>query len=172
LGVWLVPACAGYRLTGYAPSAATAAAASDALRGAQVRIGPFVGQGAAESPLMCRASGRIHVDDGVSFADFVRRALIEEIRGAGALSEQAPVTLTGTVSRFEFSTVMPMGTWTLELTLTSSNGRAVTATEVHDFDVGRVGEDPCVLTAAAAVPAVQRLITRILKHPQFADLLR
>ena len=67
---------------------------------------------------------------------------------------------------------MPMGAWTLELTLTSSNGRAVTATEVYAFDVGRVGDDPCALTAAAAVPAIQHLITRILQHPNFPDLLK
>jgi hypothetical protein len=159
-------------VSGYSSSAVTASAASEALRGATVRIGPFTAKGAAEDGLMCRASGRIHVEDGPGFADFLRRALILEVRSAGALSDQAPVILTGTVSRFEFSTVMPMGAWTIELTLTSSNGSAVTVSEVYDFDVGRVGDDPCALTAAAAVPAVQQLITRILKHPKFADLLK
>jgi hypothetical protein len=173
LAAGLSCACAGYGVAGYSPSAATASAANAALRGAKVRVGPFAAKGPAENGLMCRASGRIQVEDGPSFADFLRRALIVEVRSAGALSDQAPVTLTGTVTRFEFSTVMPMGAWTLELTLTSSNGSAVTATEVYDFDVGRVGgDDPCALTAAAAVPAVQHLITRILKHPNFADLLK
>jgi hypothetical protein len=85
------------------------------------------------------------------------------------LASPAPVTLTGNLDKLDFSSTS--GKWTIDLTLTSSNGRTLTVNEVYDYESSFVGEKACALIAQAFTPAVQTLIGKVFRHPEFTDLL-
>jgi len=166
----LSSACARYPVAKYVPLAAGSPAA---LAGRRLRVDVFGATTPREGTRPCRMSGLVETPDGTSFEEFIRAAFMDELVAAGAfISDQAPITLTGMLDHIDFATVIPMGRWTFAVTLTSSNGRSLSLAESYPHDVGKVGEDPCVLTAAAFLPAIQRFIGTVLRHPNLPELLK
>jgi hypothetical protein len=165
--VALSSACARYPVAKYV---ALAAGSPAALAGRRVKVEAFIATTPGESTRACRLSGSVQTPDGAPFEEFIRAAFIDEFVAAGALiSDQAPITLMGTLENIDFATIM--GRWTFAATLTSSNGRRLSLAEKYPYDPGMIGEDPCARTAAAFLPAVQRFIGTFLRHPDFAELL-
>jgi hypothetical protein len=63
------------------------------------------------------------------------------------------------------------GGWDLGLTLKSSNGRSLAVAEHYVFTSSWFGETACNQTAQAMMPAVQNLIGKAVKSPQFRGLV-
>ena len=80
------------------------------------------------------------------------------------------MTLTGHVDRLEFSSMS--GAWDIALTLKSSNGRTVAASERYEFGFVYIGQQACNEVAKAFVPAVQNLVGKLIRHADFPSLLR
>ncbi len=135
-----------------------------------INVGEFKTQGDASSEIMCRALGPIKTPDGESFATYIRKALITELKFAEVYSEKAPVTLSGTLEQLDFSSVD--GAWNLQLTVKSSNGRSMTASQRYAFTSSWVAETACNQTAQALMPAVQDLIKQLVTQKKFASLVR
>jgi hypothetical protein len=74
------------------------------------------------------------------------------------------------LNEIEFSSTS--GKWILDLTLTSSNGRALNAREEYSYETSFIGEKGCALTAQAFPSAVQSLISKLVRNPDFSGLLR
>ena len=64
------------------------------LEGKPLKVGPFTAAKPGLSEIMCRGVGPIKTPDGEPFADFIRKALIDELKLANAFSPTAPATLT------------------------------------------------------------------------------
>lgn len=139
------------------------------LAGQKVSVGAFGAAKAGQTEIMCRAVGPIRTPDGKPFEDFIRSALVDELKVAEVLSEGASRTLTGRLNGIEFSSAS--GKWTLDVTLSSSNGGSLTVREVYDYSTSFVGEKACALTAQAFTPAVQSLIGKLVRSPEFRGLL-
>jgi hypothetical protein len=147
-----------------------------ALRGlapARVALGPFAGP--ATASLKCRGYGYIAPPDGLSFAEYVRRALESELKLAGVYDPNAPaVTLGGRLDEATFSSAngsTSNGFWDLALTLASSNGATLAARERYGFTPGYLADSACKQTAEALVPAVQDLVAKLVGDPRFRSLL-
>lgn len=65
-----------------------------------------------------------------------------------------------------------MGRWTIDLTLRSSNGKALRRSQSYEFDSGFHYVEACRNSADAFPKAVQRLIAELLADPAFAPLLQ
>jgi hypothetical protein len=63
------------------------------------------------------------------------------------------------------------GAWTLGLTVTSSNGRRMSVTEAYRFTSSYYGETACNQTAQALMLAVQNLVGKTIRDPQFGALI-
>ena len=61
--------------------------------------------------------------------------------------------------------------WNLGLTVLSSNGKSITVIENYKFTSSFFGETACNQTAQALMPAVQNLIGKLTRSPQFINLL-
>lgn len=161
----------------YAPQSYSVAednvAAVKGLGASRVGVGAFTGP--ADFDSNCRAAGSIQSPGGLGFADYIRRALIDELRVAGAMDDRNPaVTLTGTVEQLAFSSSHGGGQnafWDIRLRVGSSNGRSVTVSERYDFQSGFIADSACKRTADAYMPAVQRLIGRLVRTPEFRSLV-
>lgn len=161
-----VSSCASYGTGPYQPGAFPAIGG-----GRGVTVGPFTAGTPHQSELQCRAFGRIRTPEDSDFEEFIRRALILELGRVGLLSNMGH-TITGHLGRLDVATMIPMGRWTIELTLASSNGRTLSQTQMYDYSVGGVGDDPCLATASQFVPAVGSVIKSLFERPDFMELLR
>lgn len=123
----------------------------------------------------CRALGPVQVPDGMTHTQYIRKAFEEEFKIAGIFAGGSPrITLTGTVTRLEFSSTRAVtgGSWDIDLTLTSANGSSMKATEHYEFPCGFMAPTACKQTAEAFAPAVQNLVGKIVRSPEFRMLVR
>ena len=141
------------------------------LPGGPVRVEPF--SGGESASLTCRGVGSVAVADGLSHAEYIRRALEHELQAADKASPAAAIALRGRIEQLEFSSTEGItgGYWALRLRLTSSNGQAITVAERYEFRAGFGGLSACQNVAQAFAPAVQNLIGNAIKHSGFQRLL-
>jgi len=133
----------------------------------RISIGAF-----AEPPQFsdgCRAAGPITAADGVGFAAYIRKALIDELKIAGVYDERGPVTLTGSLDKLAFSSTVAW--WDLTLTVRSSNGRSITVQEQYKFDGAFAAVTACKKVADAYFPAVQNALQKLIASPDFRALI-
>ncbi|WP_395681607.1 hypothetical protein [Inquilinus sp.] len=159
--------CSTYAAQRYSISADNVTALRS-LNGQTVTVGPFTSAKPA-TEIGCRAVGPIKTPDGETFSEYVRKAFIDELKIANAYSEASPTVLTGVLDQANFSSMN--GGWDLGLTLKSSNGRSLAVTEHYVFTSSWFGETACNQTAQAMMPAVQNLIGKAVKSPQFRGLV-
>lgn len=133
-----------------------------------VSVGAFTSAGGPVSEISCRAVGPIKTPDGEPYAEFIRKALISELKMAGAYSESAPTQITGVLNKIDFSSAS--GVWNLDLTLASGK-RSIAVSEAYPFTSSFYGETACNQTAQALMPAVQDLIGKAVQQPGFGAML-
>jgi hypothetical protein len=160
--------CATYSAVRYSPMAETVAMLRQ-HRDTPVNVGPFTMRNPRGASIDCRWAGPIQTPDDERIEDYVRKAFVDELVMAEVYSKTAPVTLTGSLEEFDFSSME--GHWRMTLVLTSSNGRQLTATEDYNYGSHFIGEIACRQTAHAMTPAVQDLIRNAVQHPDFPALL-
>lgn len=141
-----------------------------AYRGTTVSVGQFSAATPAEKEILCRLAATIRTPDGESYEEFIRKAFIDELKVTELYSAGAPVTLTGHVDQLDFSSTS--GVWEIALTLKSSNGRTVSVKERYNFGFVWMGDQACNEGAKAFVPAVQNLVSKVIRHDNFSSLLR
>lgn len=123
----------------------------------------------------CRALGPLKVADNLSHTQYIQRAFEDELKVAGAFATASPrVTLTGKVDKLEFSSSRGLtgGSWTIDISLSSSNGQRMVAKEYYEFDSGFSAPEACRQTAEAFSRAVQNLVGKTVANPSFTALVR
>lgn len=144
-----------------------------ALNSTGIAVGSFAAP--ADFNPNCRALGPLVVADGISHTEYIRKAFEDELKVAGAFADKQPrVTLTGKVKQLEFSSSRGLtgGSWTIDLDLTSSNGKVLSVKEYYEFNSGFVANEACRNTAEAYSRAVQNLVGRAVRSPDFAALVK
>lgn len=128
----------------------------------------------ADFTATCRALGPLQVADGLTHTQYIRKAFEDELKIGGAFANgNQRVGLSGKVNKLEFSSSRGLtgGYWTIDLTLTSTNGKSLTVNEYYEFNSGFVANEACRNTAEAFSRAVQNLVGKAIKHPAFAGLV-
>lgn len=122
----------------------------------------------------CRGAGPIAPPDNMSFEAYIQKALADELKVAGLFDDKTPKTiLSGAVEQLSFSSSRGLtgGEWNVSLRVNSSNGKSVSVSEHYEFESGFVADTACKQTAEAFLPAVQNLIGKLVKAPEFKSLL-
>jgi hypothetical protein len=138
------------------------------ISGNSLKVGPFTAFQPGLSEILCRAAGPVTTQDGEPFSDFVRKALIDELKIANVYSETAAVTLSGHLNEIDFSSMS--GAWHISLAVKSSNGKSIAITERYAFRSSFRALTACGQTAQALTPAVQNLIGKLVVSPEFHAL--
>lgn len=165
-------ACTTYTTPRYAISADNNVALKR-LDSAAISVGAF--SGPAKFDPMCRASGPLAAPDGMSYSDYIRKAFEDELKVAGIYATEKPrISITGTVKKLDFFSFRGVtgGTWDIEILLKSSNGKTMPVNERYEFESGYVYSVACKQTAEAFFPAVQNLIGKAVRSPEFKTLIQ
>lgn len=129
----------------------------------------------AKDDIKCRGIGRMRMQDQNTHAEYIRRALADELKVAGAYANPpARVTITGELLEINSSSGLGSnnGKWSMKLRLQSSNGTNMVISNDYTFRAGFAATAACNNVAQAFVPAVQDLIGKAVSSPNFADLVR
>ena len=179
VAVGVLPALVGFSLSGcstYMPQRYSISAdnnvALKASGGRNITVGAF--RGPASFDNSCRAAGPISPPDDMSFEAYIQKALADELKVAGMYADKSPeITLTGAVEQLAFSSTKGVtgGTWDIGLRVFSSNGKSVFVAEHYEFKSGFDAGTACKQTAEAYLPAVQDLIGRLVKSPDFRAMV-
>lgn len=164
-------ACSTYTPQRYSISADNNVALK-AIPAGNINVGQF--NDAASFNSNCRAVGPIAPPDSMSFAGYIQKALADELKVAGKFDDKAPkTTLSGSIEQLSFSSSRGLvgGSWDIGLKLNSSNGKSMIVTEHYEFNSGFDGFTACKQTAEAFYPAVQNLIGKLVKSPEFVALV-
>ncbi len=168
----MVSACSTYTTPRYAINADTNVALKK-LGATDLSVGTFTGP--ASFDRSCRAAGPLAPPDGMSHTDYIRKAFEDELKVAGIYAAASPrATISGTVKKLEFSSSRGLtgGSWDIEILLNSSNGRTLPVAEHYEFESGFVADTACKQTAEAYFPAVQNLIGKAVRSPEFKALIQ
>lgn len=168
----LLAGCSTYTTPRYSINADTNVTLKS-LGVSNVAIGTFAGP--VNFDTGCRAAGPLAPPDGMTHTDYFKKALEDELKVAGAHASGEPnVTLSGAVEKLSFSSSRGLtgGSWDIGVTLSSSNGKTMKATEYYEFQSGFVADTACKQTAEAYMPAVQNLIQKIVRAPEFKTLVQ
>ncbi|MBI5583811.1 MAG: hypothetical protein HY892_08290 [Deltaproteobacteria bacterium] len=166
--ILIVSGCATFTPQQYSISVDNNAALRS-LNGMTVNVGPFTSAPSIKNEVMCRGAGPISTPDKNPFSEYIRKALIDELKVANAFSATAPATITGKLEAIDFSSME--GRWNIKLTLNSSNGKSMAVTENYSYETSFEGVRACEQTAKSLMPAVQSLIGRLARSQEFAALV-
>jgi len=140
-----------------------------AYEGKPINVGAFTSTNQGQSEIACRAVGPIKTPDGEPFSEFIRKALIDELKMANVYSQASNITLTGNLDAIDFSSAS--GSWDMTLTVKSSNGKSMTVTENYSYKSSWYGETACNQTAQALMPAIQDLVGKLISSKEFETLV-
>lgn len=166
--VMLISGCSTYSISRYSISTDNVMALRS-LNGKTLNVGSFTASTPGQKEIMCRGVGPIKTPDGEPFSDFVRKALVDELKISNIYSQTSDIAITGNLDSIDFSSAT--GNWNLTLSIKSSNGRSMTVAESYAFTSSFYGETACNQTAQAFMPAVQNLVGKIVKSSEFSELL-
>lgn len=167
----LLIGCATNNTPRYTSSADTVQSLRNLKIGEVATVGNFTMSSTAD--LQCRAVGPIMLPDNHNLQSYIKKAFEDELKMAGIYNPTNPsVTLSGVVNKAAFTSAKGFfqGHWELDLTIQSSNGKSVSASEQYDFDSAYLADKGCKKTADALVPAVQNVLQKIVTSPNFKDL--
>jgi hypothetical protein len=170
ISVAMLSGCSTYAASRYSISADNVTALR-AFRGQTVTVGPFTAAQPGKTEIMCRGVGPIKTPDGEPFEEFVRKAFVDELKIAELYAAGAPVVLTGRLDAIDFQSGAD-ATWKIKVTLSSSNGKSLSVAEEYGYKSSYYGETACNQTAHALMPAVQNVVSRVVRHPDFPSLMR
>jgi hypothetical protein len=140
------------------------------LKGKTANVGAFTSTQSGLNQIMCRGVGPIKTPDGEPFSEYVKKALVNELKMANLYSVNAPVTLTANLDDINFSSAS--GNWNIALTVRSSNGKSLSVSEKYAYTSSFLGETACNQTAQALMPAVQDLLGKLVSSKRFPALLQ
>ncbi|WP_053195647.1 hypothetical protein [Herbaspirillum hiltneri] len=142
----------------------------DAIKSAGIKpvaVEKFQSSKPGLASITCRAAGPVRVVP--SFETYIEKALIDELKLAGAYDPASTLKLSGKLEEVDFSSGMTDGKWLFTLTL--SNGKnSFTTKSTMNFSGSFVADKACQEVAQAFGPAVQQLIREVIKNPQFKKL--
>lgn len=171
LSVFTLSACSTYMPQRYNISADNNVSLK-AIGVGNINVGSFKGPNTFDNT--CRGAGPIAPPDNMSFEAYIQKALADELKVAGMFDEKTPkATLSGVLEKLSFSSSRGLtgGEWDIGLRINSSNGKSIFVSEHYEFNSGFVADTACKQTAEAYLPAVQNLIGKLIKAPNFKSLL-
>ncbi len=119
-------------------------------------------------------AGVVGMPDNLSFEGYIQKGLVDELKFAGMFDDATPkITLTGIVEQLSFFSRRNIytSTWNIGVRLNSSNGKSVHVTVQYNFDAGAFSQADCQKIADYYMPAVQKILGKLITSPEFQSLV-
>ena len=166
--VFLFSGCASYSADTYSVSEDNVLALKS-LEGNKLKLGIFTGANPGLTEIKCRGLAPVKTPDGYSFENFIKNAILDELKTAEMYSLNSTETLTAHLDSINFSSWS--GSWRLSLAVKSTNGSEFSVFEDYSYTSSFFGETACYRTAQAFLPAVQNLIGKVVRSSEFKKMV-
>lgn len=133
-----------------------------------VSVAKFSSSQPGQSSITCRAAGPVSVSP--SFETYIEKALIDELKLAGAYDASSKLILNGKLEEIDFSSGITDGKWLFTITVSNARNQSFTTKSIFEFSGSFVADKACQETAQAFAPAVQKLVQDIVRNPQFRKI--
>lgn len=133
-----------------------------------VSVASFTSTKPGDSSIVCRAAGPVTVSP--NFETYIEKALIDELKLAGAYDANSKLVLTGKLEEIDFSSGITDGKWQFTVTISNARNESFTTKSTFGFSGSFVADKACQETAQAFSPAVQKLVEDIVRNPQFKKI--
>lgn len=120
--------------------------------------------------ILCRAAGPIEPPGGQAFENYLRDALLAELKVAGLLNEKSGNVLQGHLEHIDFNSNIGAGNWTIRVRFNAANGSAFTVENSHSFSTNFIADIACGQVARALNAATQDFLKKVFEHPSFKAL--
>ena len=139
--------------------------------GAAIRVSEFESPKGPIRNVSCRLNPMTLPGDS-TYEDYIREAMINELRLAGVYAENSNTELRVLVDTIDSSSSLLGGNWNLKLTLSADGVSPFTVEHKHEFRTGYDGDMACERVGTNLVPAVQGLIGQLFNNGNFQMILR
>lgn len=171
LAVLVLSACESYAPQRYAPVPDNTPVLRSIGLG-NIKVESFIMSAAFAAT--CRGGITVDPPVNMTFQGYLQTALADELKVAGLYNAISPrVVLSGDLDILEFSSIknLTRGEWSIGLRISSSNGRSTHVFERYEFESGFGGITACRRSAEAFLPAVQSLISKLVRSREFRALI-
>lgn len=137
---------------------------------AKVMVGQFDSLTKDNNEILCRGLYPIKPGDA-SYADYLKKALIYELKTARLYSERSDAKISGRIDKLEFSSVK--GSWLMTATFFSSDGDNDSISEEYSFPVSLWSDEhTCAQGAQAFMPLVQNVLSKYFDSAHFSRIAK
>jgi len=153
----------------YTTSAANADAIKQATSGAtsKIALGEFTADKGISKSIMCRGEGPVSPPGDIPFEQFIRNALLQELKTAQVLDDSSGSKLSAVLNHIDFSSAMSGGHWEIKMTFSSPTTESFEVEVNYPFESSFIAYTACQQVADALPAATQQLVIKLVEHPSF-----
>ena len=137
----------------------------------KISVGKFTAKEKNVSSITCRAAGGVGFEDKTPFEKYIQKAFISELKLAGKYNPKSRIKISGHLQKIDFNANINTSDWLMTLKVKSSNSKYFVVKTKYEFEGSFIADKACSDVAHAFVPAVQKLIHRIITSKKFKKLL-
>lgn len=135
-------------------------------------VSNFTATNGDESSVMCRLAETISTPKGEPFSEYIKEALVSELKMAGVYDKNSNLKISGNLDKIYGSTMFGNAYWEINVTITSSNGKSITVNTKRDYPSSYLASTACNNMGTSFAPTIKQLIGDIVNHKDFSELLR
>jgi len=135
-------------------------------------VSNFTATNSGESSVMCRLAETISTPKGESFSDYIKEALISELKMAGVYDKNSELKISGNLNKIYGSTMFGNAYWEINVAVSSTNGKSITVNTKRDYPSSYLASTACNNMGTSFAPTIKQLIGDIINHKDFSELLR
>jgi len=137
----------------------------------KINVGEFTAKEAGKNSITCRGAGGVGTPDKTPFDQYIKNALISELKLAGKFNENSKITISGHLDEVDFNSNIGTANWIFKLNATSSNSKSIVVNTIYEYEGSFVADKACSEVAQAFIPAVQKLINDLVSHRDFNSFI-
>ena len=135
-------------------------------------VSNFTATNSGESSVMCRLAETISTPKGETFSEYIKDALVSELKMAGVYDKNSELKISGNLNKIYGSSMFGNAYWEISVTITSTNGKSLTVNTKRDYPSSYLASTACNNMGTSFSPTIKQLIGDIVNHKDFSELLR
>lgn len=121
--------------------------------------------------ISCRAAGPVEPPNGFTYEKYIEDALVSELKLAGLFSPDSGAKLHGHLDYISFNSNIGAGKWQIDMTFSGDSVAPFKVNTVYPFSTNFLADIACNQVASALPVAVQELLTQLIAHPSFKQVI-
>ena len=161
----------GIKTTEYNPSADNVQTLRD-FKDLKLNVSNFTSTNKGESSVLCRLAETVSTPKGEPFSTYIENALLSELKMAGNYDKNSNIYLSGNINKVYGSSMFGNAYWEINATINSSYGKSLTVNTKRDYPSAYLASTACNNMGTSFEPTVNQLVSDILNHKDFPELVK